>query len=177
MSEADRLREIRERRAEAQDMNSTRDIRPASYYDLDFLLSLISEQEKDVQRLMKLEIIGQQNADEEGDWRVCFSKNHASLREAIDACPDPAGYLLPVDSAQARISECGVSKVMIIGSQLTEELTALLEAAKNHIMTSAEKREQAISFVYGNLKLSNSRVTREMVAAEVDRLRGASDAD
>lgn len=45
-----------------------------------------------------------------------------------------------------------------------EELHALLEKAKDVKMTEAEMKEQMISFVYGNVALSNPKVTREMVA-------------
>jgi hypothetical protein len=47
-------------------------------------------------------------------------------------------------------------------------LTALLEAARNHEMTPEERREQRISFVYGNLAIDDPSVTKEHVR-EADR--------
>lgn len=48
--------------------------------------------------------------------------------------------------------------------KFTEDLATLLEKAKDIKMTEAEMKEQMISFVYGNVALSNPKVTREMVA-------------
>jgi hypothetical protein len=51
-------------------------------------------------------------------------------------------------------------------------LEALLEAARNHEMTPEERREQRISFVYGNLAIDDPTVTKEHVR-QVDReMRG-----
>lgn len=61
------------------------------------------------------------------------------------------------------------------------ELERLLRAARDlPPMTPAELRAQRISWAYGNCKLSNDRITREMVEAEHDRIYGkpgATDAD
>jgi len=38
-----------------------------------------------------------------------------------------------------------------------------LEQLKNYKVTEKERKEQAISFAYGNVKLSNPNITREMV--------------
>ncbi len=45
------------------------------------------------------------------------------------------------------------------------ELLALLERAKDYKMTPAERREQRISFVYGNVAFGNPSITREQVEA------------
>ncbi len=37
-------------------------------------------------------------------------------------------------------------------------------------MSKAQRREQRISFAYGNVHLHNPNVTRDMVAAECDKL-------
>jgi chromosome condensin MukBEF complex kleisin-like MukF subunit len=50
-------------------------------------------------------------------------------------------------------------------------LDALIEWARTYEMTEAEKREQRISFVYGNCHIANERVTREMVEEADERLR------
>jgi hypothetical protein len=46
---------------------------------------------------------------------------------------------------------------------MTEKLTALIERARSVRMTRAQKEEQRRSFAYGNTKIENERITREMV--------------
>jgi hypothetical protein len=52
---------------------------------------------------------------------------------------------------------------------MTKHLEILLDAAKNAVTTAQEKEEQRRSFAYGNTKIENPRITREMVdrAAEL----------
>lgn len=50
-------------------------------------------------------------------------------------------------------------------------LDARIEWARTYEMTEVEKREQRISFVYGNCHIENERVTREMVEEADKRLR------
>jgi hypothetical protein len=49
-------------------------------------------------------------------------------------------------------------------------LEDLLEAAKKFVLTQQEKEEQRRSFAYGNTKIGNSRITREMVDREAEAL-------
>jgi hypothetical protein len=42
-------------------------------------------------------------------------------------------------------------------------LQELLDEARNRVMTPEEKEAQRRSFAYGNTKIENPRVTREMV--------------
>ena len=61
-------------------------------------------------------------------------------------------------------------------SEPTPELDALIKAARKlPPMTPAERREQAISFVYGNLP-EESQTTREQIAAAYDEMYGGEDA-
>lgn len=53
-------------------------------------------------------------------------------------------------------------------SSMTEELRALVERARGIEMTPAELREQRQSFVFGNTKIENDLITREMVS-EIDQ--------
>jgi hypothetical protein len=53
---------------------------------------------------------------------------------------------------------------------MTKHLESLLEAAKNAVLTAQEKEEQRRSFAYGNTKLENPRITREMVDQEAEAL-------
>jgi hypothetical protein len=54
---------------------------------------------------------------------------------------------------------------------MSGELEKLLAAAKKHALTPAEKEEQRRSFAYGNTKIENARITREMVDQEAERLQ------
>lgn len=55
------------------------------------------------------------------------------------------------------------------GRLVVDQYEALLERVKTlPPMTSEQVREQRISFAYGNAKLSNDDVTREMVERAVD---------
>lgn len=46
-----------------------------------------------------------------------------------------------------------------------------LEQLKNYKVTEKERKEQAISFAYGNVKLSNPNITREMVEKAYEELK------
>lgn len=54
---------------------------------------------------------------------------------------------------------------------MTNRLQELLEEAKKTVQTPQEKEEQRRSFAYGNTKIGNPCITREMV----DRAAGALD--
>lgn len=62
-----------------------------------------------------------------------------------------------------------------MSEELAKQLELLLEAARNHELSDAEKEEQRRSFAYGNAKIENPRITREMIDQEAEALnRGAS---
>jgi hypothetical protein len=54
---------------------------------------------------------------------------------------------------------------------MSKELENLIAAAKLHNQTSAEKEEQRRSFAYGNTKIENPRITRELIDREADSLK------
>jgi hypothetical protein len=56
---------------------------------------------------------------------------------------------------------------------MTRRLENLLEAAKKVVLTPEEKEHQRRSFAYGNTKIENSRITREMVDEAADELNKA----
>jgi len=56
------------------------------------------------------------------------------------------------------------------GVAMTGYLFRLLEAAKKIVLTPEEKEAQRRSFAYGNTKIGNSRITREMVDGEAEAL-------
>ncbi len=53
---------------------------------------------------------------------------------------------------------------------MTKHLHDLLEAARKVVPTPEEKEQQRRSFAYGNTKIENSRITREMVDSAADAL-------
>jgi hypothetical protein len=53
---------------------------------------------------------------------------------------------------------------------MSSELSQLLAAAKKADLTSDDKEAQRRSFAYGNTKIENDRITRELVDQEADRL-------
>jgi len=54
-------------------------------------------------------------------------------------------------------------------------LRQMLLALKDYKMTAEEKRAQAISFAYGNCKLSNENITKEQVERAYDQLHADDD--
>lgn len=53
---------------------------------------------------------------------------------------------------------------------MSTDLKRLLDAAKETELTSSEKEAQRRSFAYGNTKIENDRVTRDLVDREAERL-------
>ncbi|HEX6805520.1 MAG TPA: hypothetical protein VF133_17710 [Terriglobales bacterium] len=53
---------------------------------------------------------------------------------------------------------------------MTKHLQDLLEAARKVVPTAEEKEQQRRSFAYGNTKIENSRITREMVDRAADAI-------
>jgi hypothetical protein len=53
---------------------------------------------------------------------------------------------------------------------MTERLQELLDQAKRAVPSLEEKEEQRRSFAYGNTKIENPRITREMIDREADAL-------
>ena len=54
---------------------------------------------------------------------------------------------------------------------MSEELEFLIEEARRYEMSSEEKRDQIISFAYGNTHLENPAITREHVEEAMAILR------
>jgi hypothetical protein len=53
---------------------------------------------------------------------------------------------------------------------MTDQLQKLLDQAEKAVPSAQEKEEQRRSFAYGNTKIENPRITREMVDREADAL-------
>lgn len=53
---------------------------------------------------------------------------------------------------------------------MSKHLEELLEKARRVHMSDDERREQRISFAYGNIHIENPDVTRQMVAESDDRI-------
>ena len=54
---------------------------------------------------------------------------------------------------------------------MSKELQELLDAAKSHNFTDEEKEEHRRSFAYGNTRIENSRITRELIDREAEQLK------
>jgi hypothetical protein len=53
---------------------------------------------------------------------------------------------------------------------MSKELEESLDAARLHKFSAAEKEEHRRSFAFGNTKIENARITRELIDKEADRL-------
>jgi hypothetical protein len=58
---------------------------------------------------------------------------------------------------------------------MSEELKALIEIAKTVTPTPEHREEQRRSFAYGNTAFENSRITREMIDREAEKLAKSHD--
>ena len=56
--------------------------------------------------------------------------------------------------------------------QMTEDLKKLIEKAKRLPMSEEQLKEHRRSFVYGNTKIENNRITRELVDRIDEKLSG-----
>ena len=56
------------------------------------------------------------------------------------------------------------------GGFMSQELDRLLEMAKKVSMTPEEQEEQRRSFAYGNARIENDKITREMIDQAADSL-------
>jgi predicted RNA-binding protein with PIN domain len=54
---------------------------------------------------------------------------------------------------------------------MTEKLIALLQRARGVKVTTEQREQQRRSFAYGNTKIENERITREMVNEQADTLK------
>lgn len=55
---------------------------------------------------------------------------------------------------------------------MTEALQALFEAARKFTPTAEQREEHRRSFAYGNTAFENSRITREMIDQQAEKLAG-----
>lgn len=53
---------------------------------------------------------------------------------------------------------------------MTENLKELLEAAKTTKLSPEQREEQRRSFAFGNTNIENSRITRETIDKEAEKL-------
>lgn len=54
---------------------------------------------------------------------------------------------------------------------MTDKLATLIERARAVRMSARESEEQRRSFAYGNTKIENDRITREMVDQQAEALK------
>ena len=58
---------------------------------------------------------------------------------------------------------------------MSPELTELIAKAKLVTMTPEQKEEQRLSFVYGNTKIENDRITRDSISKAAAELASLND--
>ena len=58
---------------------------------------------------------------------------------------------------------------------MTEDLKALIEAAKKVTPTPEHREEQRRSFAYGNTAFENELITREMIDRQAEKLAESTD--
>lgn len=56
---------------------------------------------------------------------------------------------------------------------MTNDLKKLIEAAKQLVPTPEHREEQRRSFAYGNTAFENSKITRQMVDQQAEKLASA----
>jgi hypothetical protein len=61
------------------------------------------------------------------------------------------------------------------GAVVVDKLAALIQRARSLRMSPDEAEAQRQSFAYGNTKIENDLITREMVAERAEALRRASE--
>jgi hypothetical protein len=61
--------------------------------------------------------------------------------------------------------------ILLVEWWMPDDLKKLMEAAKKVATTKADAEEQRRSFAYGNAKIENEFVTRELVDKEADKLK------
>lgn len=59
-----------------------------------------------------------------------------------------------------------------VGATMSGELATLLKKAAATRMTPEQEEEQRRSFAYGNSKIENDRITREIIDREAEALAG-----
>lgn len=57
---------------------------------------------------------------------------------------------------------------------MSQELNQLIERARRVVMSDADREAQRRSFAYGNIKIENEMVTREIVDQEAEKLAAAN---
>ena len=55
-------------------------------------------------------------------------------------------------------------------------INKLIEKYRNYVMSDEEKKEQDINFAYGNAKLSNNNITREMIENSYNKMHNQKEA-
>ena len=58
---------------------------------------------------------------------------------------------------------------------MSDKLLALIERARSVRMSPRQSEEQRRSFAYGNTKIGNERITREMIDERAEALRDAGE--
>jgi hypothetical protein len=78
---------------------------------------------------------------------------------------------LTVTHCIAMISVISFSQMVQESTIMAGELDRLLEAARKRQITPAESEEQRRSFAYGNTRLENNNITREMIDTAAEDMK------
>jgi hypothetical protein len=62
------------------------------------------------------------------------------------------------------------SQINRAAKSMTNHLKELIEAARRIVFTPEQREQQRRSFAYGNTAFENSRITRDMVDREAEKL-------
>ena len=57
-----------------------------------------------------------------------------------------------------------------------DNIEELIDKYRNYVMSDEERKEQDINFAYGNAKLSNKYVTREMIENSYNKMHNQKEA-
>ena len=91
------------------------------------------------------------------------SKQLGDLAREQPVMPSDLGLCYNIQDLSIRTQRKGCSK-------MPEHLKRLIELARRVIMSDADREEQRRSFAYGNIKIENDMVTREIVDEEAEKL-------
>jgi len=92
------------------------------------------------------------------------------LEAALQTAREALNILVAQFDTENGLGSCGAESTAMASSAAFPSRTADSAGAIIGPQAQQSYREQAISFAYGNVHMSNSNVTREMVAAEYDKL-------
>jgi hypothetical protein len=111
-------------------------------------------------------------------WAAVHRHNGGAF--CAQCCPEHGGKLQAdernethaLDQSFCDMFGCAQKRRVQVGSQyMPNELQELLDAAKVRAFPASEREAQRRSFAYGNTRIENPRITRQMVDEQAEKLR------